>query len=130
MDFIFIFAGMFVSYIFLTKRELLIKKESFRLILGVSIALFVIGIVLHFTDFGRNSASEALLGALPSLLLYRLLRKIFVKWFKHEPRDTFLNWQAGLAEDRVFNIVYGVLSTVGTFIPITNLTRALTKTGW
>jgi hypothetical protein len=112
MDVIYIGAGMFVSYIFLTRRELLIKKESFRLILGVSVLLFVIGVVLHFTEVGRLYASEALLCPLSSLLLYRLMRELFVKWFKHEPRDTFLNWADGLGEDRVFNILYWTLNSL------------------
>jgi hypothetical protein len=129
MDIIFIAVGMFVSYIFLSRRELLIEKKSFRFILGVSILLFVLGVTLHFTAVGRFYASEVLLCPLPSLLLFRLLRKLFIKLFKHEPQDTFLNWKDGLGEDRVFNIVYGVLSFLLMMLAF-NITKALTKAGW
>ena len=129
MDIIFIFAGMFVNYIFLTKRERLVEKDSFMLILGVSIALFIVGVVLHFTDVGRFSAGGALLCPLVSLLLFRLFRKLFINWCKHEPRDTFNNWQSGLGEDRIFNIVYWVLTALLCMFAITGM-KELAEAGW
>ncbi|HUQ30683.1 MAG TPA: hypothetical protein VM095_01130 [Pyrinomonadaceae bacterium] len=130
MDIIYIAAGLFVSFIFVSRRELLIEKESFKLILGASVILFVVGIVLHFTgDAGRYSASGALLGPLPSLAFYRLFRKLFVTWFKHEPRDTFNNWEPGLGEDRIFNIVYGSLSAIITMLAMSSM-KSLTDAGW
>ncbi len=50
MNALLFFAGGLVIFIFLFKRELLIEKESFRLILAVSIALCLTGVVLHFTE--------------------------------------------------------------------------------
>lgn len=93
-------------FVALFKRELLIEKESFRLILGISIALFLAGLMLHFTEAGRDSSSGALLAPLLSLGLFRLCRKIFLKRYGREPRDTFFVWEAGLAADRFFNIAY------------------------
>jgi hypothetical protein len=130
MDIIYIAAGQFVNLIFLFRRELLIEKESFKLILGASIILFVLGVVLHFTgDAGRYSTSGALLSPLPSLALYRFFHKLFVKWFKHEPRDTFFNWETGLGEDRIFNIAYGVLSSLFTLFAMSGM-KSLTEAGW
>ena len=129
MAIIYIAVGTFVTLIFLIKRELLIEKESFRIILGASILLFIIGAVLHFIDPGPYELSSVLLCPLPSLLLFRLLRKLFVKWFKHEPRDTFNNWEAGLGEDRIFNIVYGTLAFILLILAISSM-RALIKVGW
>lgn len=124
MDIVYIVAAFVVPYIFLTKRELLIEKESFRLILGISIALFVAEFALHFTNVGRSPASGGLLCPLLSLLLYRLLRKWFIRWFKHEPRDTFLNWESGLAEERIFNILYWTLSLALFMLAVSGM-RAL-----
>lgn len=58
-------------WIFIFKRELLIRDDSFRLILVVSFILFATGIVLHFTDAGRGSFCGALLSPLGSLGLFR-----------------------------------------------------------
>ena len=129
MDILYIFAGLFVNLIFLFNRNLLIETENFKLILGISIALFVGGVVLHFTDVGRFSASGALLCPLVSLLLFRLFRKLFIKWCKHEPRDTFHNWQSGLGEDRIFNIVYWVLTVWLGMFAIIGM-EELAKAGW
>jgi len=106
MDYLYVFGGMFVSVIALFKRELLIKKESFTIILVLSIVVFFVGVVLHFTERDPNSSCGALLTPLMSLGLYHLCRKGFLRRFEREPRDTFLDWQSGLAADRLFNIAY------------------------
>lgn len=122
---------MFVSFIFLFRRELLIENESFQIILGISILLFIAGVVLHFavTEETPGWMSGPLLVPLLSLFLFRLLRRLFLKWFKHEPRDTFFNWESGLGEDRVFNILYWILAFV-MFMLAVALMEALTNAGW
>ncbi len=121
--------GGFVIYTFLSRRELLIEGEGFRLILGVSAALFATGIVLHFTEAGRYSMSGALLCPLLSLGLFRMFRRVFINRFKHEPRDTFFNWNPGLGEDRVFNIVYGVSAAL-LWMFVTFGMELLAKADW
>jgi hypothetical protein len=106
MEYLYILAGMFVSIIAFLKRELLVKQTSFRIILGVSAALFVAGSVLHFIDPDPYSPCGALLAPLLSLGVYRLYRKLFLLRAQHEPKDTSLNWAAGLGADRIFNIAY------------------------
>ena len=129
MDPIYFFTGTFVFWIFLFKRELLIEEKSFRVILGISIILFILGIVLHFTEVGRYSASGALLSPLVSLGLFRLCRRIFLKKFNREPKDTSFNWEAGLAPDRVFNFVYFTLALVLGMIIAGGMLQ-LAKAGW
>ena len=104
--------GGFVFFIFLFKRELLIEREGFQLILITSVVLCLAGLVIHFTGVGRSSTSGALLNPIVSLGLFRLCRKIFLKRLKREPRDTFLDWSPGMAADKVFNIVYFALSSL------------------
>lgn len=89
MDYLVYTSGLFVPIVELFKRELLIETASFRVILIISVILFIVGIALHFTQIGRNSSSGALLTSLMSLGIYRLLRKIFMERFRHEPRDTW-----------------------------------------
>ncbi len=128
-DLIYFFSGCFVAFIFILKRELLVDEDSYRLVLWVSVALFAIGLVLHFTEAGRSSASGALLAPLFSLGLFRLCRRVFIRYFKREPKDTFFNWESGLAADRFFNIVYGTLSMLMTML-ITIGMEELAKLGW
>ena len=91
-DLIFVFIGLFVFGVFIFKRALLIRPESFRFVLGISVFLFLAGLILQFTGISRDSASAALLTPLLSLMAFRLLRKLFIMRFGHEPRDTFFDW--------------------------------------
>ena len=129
MDGIYIFTGLIVHFIALFRRELLIQKESFRIILGITVVLFIVGLVLHFTDVRSHSASGALFCPLPSLLLFRLFRLWFIKRFKHEPQDTLFRWDAVPIPDRVFDFTYFVLTAfLGMLVIIGS--QALTKAGW
>jgi len=119
MDFLYIFIGLFVVFIGLFKRELLIERETFRIVLRVSVLLFFIGVTLHFFQFGKQSSCGALVMPLISLGLFRVYRRVFLKVVKREPIDTFLNSQPGLGADMLFNFLYFVSSIfVGMFITL------------
>jgi len=129
MLYLFFIIGYFVAGVALFKRELLVQKQSFAIILWISIALFVFGILLHLTDWGREVPSGALLTPLMTLALYRFCRTLFLKGLKHEPRDTYLDWSPGMAADRLFNIVFFVLS--GWLVMFNAIgMRELVKRGW
>jgi hypothetical protein len=119
MKYVYFVIGGFVMYTFLLKRELLVQKISFRVILSASIILFLAGLVdlaLYFMERGRYFVSGALLSPLITLAQYRLSHRVFLKYVKREPKDTFLNYSGkDLGKDRLFNIFYFVLafSTVG-----------------
>ena len=129
MDYAYVFAGMFVSGVALFKRESLVQKSSFRIILAISAALFVAGFVIHSIGTDPGSACGALITPLLSLGLYRFCRRLFLWWVGHEPKDTYLNWAPGLGADRIFNIVY-----FGSVVWILLLTAGgmmeLAKAGW
>lgn len=129
MDPFYFVIGGFVIFIFIFKMEMLVRKESFRIILGISFLLFLIGLVLHFTEAGRSSLSGALLCPLLSLGLFRLLRRVFLRWFKHEPRDTLFNWNLGLDEDRIFNILYFAMAMLLWMVVPFGMEQ-LAKVGW
>lgn len=112
MDLGYIFIGLFVNIIFLFRIDWLIRRESYRIALGLSIALFIIGITVHYTNSNQFSASRALFAPLVSILIFRLLRKLFVMRLKREPQNAAYNSQSGLLWDRLFAMLYWI-STVG-----------------
>lgn len=129
MDLILFVIGGFVIEIFFFRRELLIDRRTFRLVLLVSIALFFAGLVLHFTEIGRHSISGALLVPLFTLALFRLFRRVFLIRFKHEPRDTFLDWRSGLGADKLFDFVY-FMSAILLLMLLSVGMEKLAKAGW
>lgn len=129
MLYFYILIGMSVAIIALFNRALLIQRKSFRVILATSITLFVVGLLLHFTEAGRAAPSGALLAPLMSLGLYRILRKMFLLRFQHEPRDTYLDWSRDLSGDRFFNILYFAGSAWLLLSAMIGM-RALAKAGW
>ena len=93
------------------KMELLIQKQSFRIILWASILLFLACLMLILTGAISDPIYGALISPLVSLGVFRLCRRIFLRRMGREPSDTFLNWQDSLAADRLFNVVFFVLAS-------------------
>lgn len=112
MDYVYLAIGGFVVYTFLMKRELLIQKRSFRIILLVSVILFLAGLMdmtLYLAGGKRYFVSGALLCPLITLAQYWLSRRVFLKYVKREPKDTFFIWSGkDLGKDRLFNVLYFV----------------------
>lgn len=129
MDVFYFSMGGLVFAIGIFKRELLVKKESFTIILVVTVVLFFIGVILHFTEIGRDSTCGALLCPLLSLGLYRLYRRIFIRRFNREPMDTWLNWSEGMGADRAFNIIY-FGTVIWLWILCIVFMLELAKAGW
>ncbi len=114
--------GGLVFAIAIFKRELLVQEKSLTIILAISLALFLMGLVVSVAYAGRYPGSGALLSPLVSLLLFRWSRRVFIATYDREPLDSWLNWKEGMGPDRVFNIFYfftaGCLWTIlATFIP-------------
>jgi hypothetical protein len=105
-DLCYIAIGIFVIVIALFKRELLVNKNSLRVILGISVALFGVGLVLPLLPGGRGSAAGTLLSPLLSVGVFRVYRRLFLKRVGREPVDTVFNSDRSLAPDRAFNLLY------------------------
>lgn len=129
MDYVYIFIGGFVVGVFVFKRELLIERANFRIILGISVILFLVGVILHFTYADQHSSCGALLAPLLTLGLFRLCRKVFLRLFSREPKDTWLIWDAGMGVDRAFNIIYFSLAGLLLML-ITTAMIELVKAGF
>jgi hypothetical protein len=111
MNYVHLAIGAFVIYTALMKRELLIQKKSFNIILLASILLFIVGLIdvtFYFTRGVRYFISGALFCPLITLAQYRLSRRVFLKYVKREPRDTVFIWvgEDDLWKDRLFNVLY------------------------
>ncbi len=128
MYLIYFFIGAIVICISIFKRELLNGAKSSRVLLGISIVLFLVGLALHFNSVGTDVSNGALLMPLISLGYYRLCRKIFVMRYKREPRYT-LRYYPGHMADNIFNLVYfGLCGGLMALVPIAMY--ELAKRGW
>lgn len=116
-------------WLFLVKREFLIEERSFKIILAVSIMLFLAAIGLHFSHAARYSSSGALLAPLLTLGLFRLFRRVFLLRFEREPKDVFLNWEAGLGREKAFDFLYFVLAMFLLMFLAIGMEQ-LAKAGW
>lgn len=110
MEPIYFSIGGLVFAVGIFKRELLIQSQGLKIILGVSTALFLACLALHFRAPGQHPSSGALLCPLISLGLFHLFRRLFLWRFQREPKDTWLNWDPGQGPDRLFNILFFVLT--------------------
>ena len=108
----FAIAGLVLAVVFF-RRELVIERRSRKLILGISITLFVAAIFLSLFKRSMPTLFPSLMNPLVSLGLFLLMRKLFLRWKHREPVDTFFDWRRGLAADRLFNVLY---FTLGTFL--------------
>jgi len=121
--------GLFVFVIFGLKLELLVKKPTFKIVLVIAAAAFLVGLVIHFTEEASHSAAGALLAPLSMLGYFWLLRELFLKWVHREPIDTAMNWTPGLAKDRTFAFAFVFGSMFLFFVAIIGAER-LAKAGW
>ncbi len=111
------------------KLELLLSEPTFRIVLFIAGAVFLIGLFLHFTEEASHSAAGALLAPLPTLGYFQFLRKLFHKFVHREPIDTAMNWTPGLVKDRTFAFAFVFGSMFILLLAIVGAER-LAKAGW
>jgi hypothetical protein len=120
MDIVWVATGWLVLAIVLFDRRLLIYHGSRKIILTISLTMFVIAVLLpvFMRVFLRDKPVlyPSLMNPLVLVGLFLLMRKLFVRWKDREPIDTFHNWQKGLGADRWFNIVYFTLGPILMFL--------------
>jgi len=109
--YIIAFISLTALPVFMFFRKLLDNKESWLILLKISSVIAIIGIVLTIVGFGLNIMYLGFLIPLYSIAIYRPLYLLFKKGLHREPIDTAGNWNSGLFYDRVFNIVYVLLTT-------------------
>lgn len=108
-------AGLVLAIV-LFHRELLIERTSRKIIVGVSVVLFVVAVFLSIFLRSTPTLFPSLMNLLVSLVLYLFLRNLFARWKNRDPIDTFFDWRSGLAADRWFNILYFTLGVLLLFL--------------
>jgi hypothetical protein len=122
-----ILVGISILIIPLHRRELLVQKNSFKLILSISIAIFIIGVCLDiFNIDSKYWGFYSFYFPLFIVLFYRVLRIAFLIIMKREPIDTAFDLR-GVTPwiDRIFNILYFTLAII---IPMLYLALRLKNT--
>ena len=116
--------------IFMFGRQLLDKKTSWLTLVKISAVLAIVGIILTTFHVGKHSMYITLIAPLYSISIYRPLYLYFVNKTNRQPIDTAMDWRPGLFYDRLFNIVYVILSTVVPMVGLFVLTSVLNKNGY
>lgn len=129
MTFLYFIVGGFVILVDLLNRKLLIRKESLRYILIISVILFLVGLALHVSVVGTRFPSGAFLCPLINLGQFWFFRKIFLRYVKREPKYTFLSSEKGLGADRLFNFLFFVFGWLAVMFTTVGMNE-LAKAGW
>ncbi|MDB5258691.1 MAG: hypothetical protein JWM14_3386 [Chitinophagaceae bacterium] len=109
MDFIYITLGLNILLIFLVKREWLLERQPFTIIMFGNAALFVLGYALPHFSIVFSILVEALKIPILSQLLFMFLVKVFRKINK-TPVDTFWTMDTHLMKDIKFNLAFWIIA--------------------
>ena len=120
---IIVFISLSALLIFMFFRQLLDNKKSWLLLLKIFAVLAVIGIL----GLGKSIMYLSFITPIYAVAIYRPLYILFKKGMHREPIDTAGNWTPDLFYDRLFNIVYVLLSIIPPFAII--WIYAITKNG-
>lgn len=115
MTFIFIILGFTTMFVFLFKREILFKKETFYSLFLFNTVLFVSAFL--FTYFFNEISENVVLLKIPILsqIIFLLMIQIFRKFYKKNPEDTFWSMNSALIKDGVFNFIFWI---TGILLPL------------
>lgn len=110
-SFIFMFSFCFPAGLFIFKRKFFIEK---KLIMFITFIIAITGIIASF--FVATTKDKGiyltLINPFYAFSSYKILRLLFILFFKREPQNTAFNFKQGLFWDRVFNIIYISLITI------------------
>jgi hypothetical protein len=104
------FAGLFIQIVFMLKREWLLRKPSFLIILILTLVLLGISCVLIYAKLGNPKIARLLAMPLPSFGTFVLMKYLFLKIYNRNPVDTFWSMDFREMPDGIFNFLFWVLS--------------------
>jgi hypothetical protein len=108
MDFAYIALGLNTLAVFLYKREWLLKKKPFTILLAVNILLLILGYIFQYNLIGNPNMVVALKMPLLSQLIFISLVTIFRKVYNRDPVNTFWTMDISLMKDGIFNFTFWV----------------------
>jgi hypothetical protein len=109
MDFIYIALGLNVLLILLVKREWLLERTPFTILLFGNAGLFLLGYLLPHLSIVYSIMVVFLKVPVLSQLLFMFLVKVFRK-IKHTPVDTFWTMDRPLMKDGLFLLSFCVIA--------------------
>ena len=109
MDFLYIALGLNILLIFLVKREWLLEKHPFSILLLCNTSLFLLGYLLPYFSIVYSIMVVALKIPILSQLLFMLLVKVFRKTNKIHV-DTFWTMDKHLMKDVKFNVAFWLIA--------------------
>lgn len=112
INFVFIILGTNTLLVFLYKREWLLEKKSYLILLIANLILFGMGYLLQAKLIGNPKLVVALKMPLLSQLLFSFMVICFRKIYKRTPVDTFWTMDMTLMKDGVFNFVFWFLAII------------------
>lgn len=108
MDFAYIALGLNTLAVFLYKREWLLKKKPYTILLAINILLLILGYIFQYNLIGNPNMVVALKIPLLSQLIFISLVTIFRKVYNRDPVDTFWTMDISLMKDGIFNFTFWV----------------------
>ena len=110
MDFVFILLGINTLFVFLFKREWLLQKHSFFIMLICNFILCIFCYVLQYHSIGNPKLVVALKMPVISQVLFVIFVFVFRKLYDRNPVDTFWTMDSTLMKDGIFNFVFWFLA--------------------
>ena len=98
--------------VFMYKREWLLSKKPFTILLAINLILLVVGYLLQYYSIGNPKMVIALKMPVLSQLLFIGLVTIFRKVYNRDPVDTFWTKDVSLMRDGIFNFFFWVVAII------------------
>lgn len=112
VNFVFILLGTNTLIIFLYKREWLLEKIPFLILLTANTTLLAMGYLLETKLIGNPKLVIALKMPLLSQLIFICMVFIFRKIYNRNPVDTFWTMDQALMKDGIFNFVFWAMAII------------------
>jgi len=110
MDFVLIFLGLSIVWLFLFKIEWLFGNNvSFWCVLIYSVLLFCVSFLLLDMEYGNPKMVRVLKMPLLSFAVFRVLYIVFDKIYKRKPENTFWVFQKKPIQDIIFTLLFWFL---------------------
>ncbi len=98
--------------VFMYKRDWLLSRKPFTILLAVNFLLLILGYLLQYYSVGNPKMVVALKMPVLSQLLFIGLVTIFRKIYNRDPVDTFWTMDVSLMKDGILNFFFWVVAII------------------
>jgi hypothetical protein len=118
MSLLFIILGLNIYTIFILKRDWLLQKKPYIILLLCNLILFAVGHTMLYRNIGNPNFVSALNIPAPQQILLLALLTIYRKIFHDDPADTLWSMDWKKMKDGIFNFIFFVASIVPTILAL------------